>query len=69
LPLRLSKIRASALDRHKRLYLVCTGRTCTLFILPVVSICKHNKNVKTIRGLHNNKQPKTIAYKLAISEQ
>ena len=43
-PLRLPKIRARVLDRHKRLYLMSTGRTYTLFILSVVSVCNHNKS-------------------------
>jgi len=42
------KVRARVLDRHKRLYLVCTGETHTLFMLPVASICKHNKSGRTI---------------------
>jgi len=53
------------LDRHKRLYLVCTGETCTLFKLPVASICKQDNGGQT----HNHKtisSPKTIVYKLAM---
>ena len=37
------KVRAEVLDRHKRLYLGSTGGTCMLFMLPVASICKHDK--------------------------
>ncbi len=40
-----------------------------LFILPVVSICNHNKSIETIRDLQDNKQSETIVYKLAIAEQ
>ncbi len=40
-----------------------------LLMLPVVSICKHNKNIETIRGSQDNKQSKTVAYKLAMAEQ
>jgi len=64
-PLRLPKIRAMVLDRHKRLYLGCTTETRMLFMLPVASICNHDKDGiemshKTIRSL------RTIAYKLAM---
>ena len=38
--LRLSKIRARVLGRHKRLYLGCTTETRTLFMLPRASVCK-----------------------------
>ena len=50
MPLRLPKIRANALDRHKRLYLVCTGENCMLFILLVVNVCNHDKSVQTIEA-------------------
>ena len=50
------KVRARVLDRHKRLYLVCTGRTHMLFILPVVSICNHNKSGENNKDLTNNKE-------------
>ncbi len=51
LSLRLLKIRANVLDRHKRLYLVCIGENCTLFILPVASIGNHNKGARTIEAV------------------
>ncbi len=37
------KVRAKVLIRHKRLYLVCTDETRTLFKLPRASVCKWNE--------------------------
>ncbi len=59
------KVRAEVLDRHKRLYLGCTDETRMLFMLPVASVCKHDKDGitmshRTISSL------RTIAYKLAM---
>ncbi len=65
MPLRLPKIRAKVLDRHKRLYLGCTDETHTLFMLPVASICKHDKDGATV-SWKTISSPRTIAYKLAM---
>ena len=59
------KVRAEVLDRHKRLYLGCTDETRTLFKLPVVSICKHDKDGATI-SQKTISSPRTIVYKLAM---
>ena len=37
------RFRAKVLIRHKRLYLVSTTGICMLFMLPVASVCKHDK--------------------------
>ena|SRR5216683_1779374 len=66
------KIRAEVLDRHKRLYLASTGRTCTIFMLPVASVCKHDKathkhdKAATRMSRQTIRSPRTIAYKLAM---
>ena len=61
------KVRADMLDRHKRLYLGSIGGIHTLFKLPVVSVCKHDKGAKaeTIMSRKTISSPRTIAYKLA----
>ena len=38
-----------------------------LLILPVVSICNHNKDVETIRDSEYNEHTETIAYKTISS--
>src|SRR5216683_6403225 len=44
------KIRARVLIRHKRLYLVCTGETRTLFKLSRASVCKRRGRAQDEAG-------------------
>src|SRR6266853_637886 len=65
------KVRAKVLIRHKRLYLVCTDETRTLFMLPRASVCKQRRRAQDKAGKRVDSRrtitcPKTIVYVLAM---
>ena len=65
------KIRAKVWIRHKRLYLVCTGETCTLFKLPRASVCNQkgraqDKAGQEVVAARTISIPRTIVYVLTM---
>src|SRR5216683_7847029 len=65
------KVRAKVLIRHKRLYLVCTDETHTLFMLPRASVCKEtgraqDKAGQKVVATRTISCPRTIVYVLTM---
>src|SRR6266853_481437 len=65
------KVRAKVWIRHKRLYLVCTDETRTLFMLPRASVCNQkgraqDKAGQEVVAARTISIPRTIVYVLTM---